>query len=432
MVPSGIAVLERLPRTPNGKLDRAALPQSGLGASTLLDDPAATATEIRLAAFVAQLLHRETVGRHNDLFGLGLHSLMAVRLVAYVRETFSIAVTIRDVFDNPTIAALSRVVDEIATGVLPQTPSPGPLPIVVHNEGGEQPPLVFFHTDAETHGMYCQRLATGIGISQPVFAAAPHGTATLPILSTIEAMARDYVPRIKALQPTGPYRLGGYCDGALVAFELARILRAQGESVERVVICNAYAPTRLRFPLLDALARWFGLDESRDSHLREKFCRNIALFYSNLNAGPPALVRFLVERLITAPRHRARVRQNFIDHPEIYVRPRGTAETRRHFSQLVATVTYHPGVYDGDVTLIWSSGEYPLMGDPTRGDPTKGWASIVTGDVRVITMDSDHIAPLRERSEELGRLVADAIRSPAGSTKAWLSRWPSPSSRADP
>jgi thioesterase domain-containing protein len=333
-----------------------------------------------------------------------------------VREAFTITLTVRDVFDNRTIAEISRVIDEIATGVLPATLAPAPHPIVTYNESGEQPPLIFFHTDAETNGMYCQRLATGVGAAQPIFAAAPHGTATLPILSTIGEMARDYLPRIKALAPTGPYRIGGYCDGGLVAFELASLLRAQGDDVERVVICNAYAPNRLTLPFLDGAVRKIGLDESRGSKFREKFCRNVAFLYASLNRGPQALFRFMLERLATAPRHRERERQNQLNHPESFVRPRGTDETRRHFAQLVAVLTYHPRVYDGDLTLIWSSGEDPLMGDPTRGDPTKGCSFLVNGDVRIISMDSDHIAPLRERSEELGRLVADALRSPPGTT----------------
>lgn len=107
--------------------------------------------------------------------------------------------------------------------------------VVVHGrqESGWNP-LFFFHGDFAAGGHYVRRIA---GISrQPLVSIGPHGLRGEPVPASIEAMAAARLVEIRALRPHGPYRLGGYCNGALVAYEAARLLRGEGEEVEVLIL----------------------------------------------------------------------------------------------------------------------------------------------------------------------------------------------------
>jgi len=114
MVPSAWAFLERLPITPNGKIDRRALlaiePAADAEARTG-HVPPRTSTETAVAGLFAELLGVELVGAEDDFFALGGHSLLASRLAAHLRGRFGVAVPLRHVFEHPTVAELARFVD---------------------------------------------------------------------------------------------------------------------------------------------------------------------------------------------------------------------------------------------------------------------------------------------------------------------------------
>jgi len=99
-----------------------------------------------------------------------------------------------------------------------------------------RPPLFFLHGDYGGGGFYCLQLAAHLGRDQPLYAIAPHGLDGEPLPDTIEAMAADRLNLLRTLKRTGPYWLGGHCNGAVIAYEMARQLRAQGEHVQRLVL----------------------------------------------------------------------------------------------------------------------------------------------------------------------------------------------------
>ncbi|MGH7186650.1 MAG: condensation domain-containing protein, partial [Pseudomonadota bacterium] len=116
MVPAAVVVLDAVPLTPNGKLDRRALPAPEGGKTMEFEAPSTPAEEI-LAGLWADLLQLEAVGRRDHFFELGGHSLLATRLVARVREFFRLELPIRAVFEHPELAALARAIDGAARGV---------------------------------------------------------------------------------------------------------------------------------------------------------------------------------------------------------------------------------------------------------------------------------------------------------------------------
>jgi amino acid adenylation domain-containing protein len=116
MTPSAFVRLAAFPLTPHGKVDRTALPAPN-PANTLQDEVSAspaTLTEQRIAKLVTGLLSLEEIGRDDNFFLLGGHSLMGAQLIAQVRETFGVEIALRSLFDAPTVAALSAEIERLA------------------------------------------------------------------------------------------------------------------------------------------------------------------------------------------------------------------------------------------------------------------------------------------------------------------------------
>jgi acyl carrier protein len=123
MVPSSFVFLEQMPLTPNGKIDRRALPQPGAPVSDTAYVAPRTPNEEKLAAIWASILKLEQVGIHDNFFDLGGQSLLATQLISRVRDTFEIELPLRSIFESPTVAGLSRWVVEGRDRKLDQTSS---------------------------------------------------------------------------------------------------------------------------------------------------------------------------------------------------------------------------------------------------------------------------------------------------------------------
>ncbi|WP_079044175.1 non-ribosomal peptide synthetase [Streptomyces anulatus] len=136
LVPSAVVRLDALPLTPNGKLDRAALPEPDM-AGEGLGRPPATPEEQVLCGLFAETLERSSVTVDDNFFDLGGHSLLANRLVLRVQAVLSADVTVRDLFEAPTVAQLARLVDRAAGTRAPLVPSarPDELPLSFPQRG---------------------------------------------------------------------------------------------------------------------------------------------------------------------------------------------------------------------------------------------------------------------------------------------------------
>jgi thioesterase domain-containing protein len=125
---------------------------------------------------------------------------------------------------------------------------------------GQGQPFFFLHGDFIGGGLYCLNLARAVGGDHTFYALPPYPGES-PILESIEDMATVHLDTVRRLQPAGPYRLGGFCAGALVAFEVARRLQAQGERVERLVLVapRPWSDALLRRRLSMGVGRLLGL-----------------------------------------------------------------------------------------------------------------------------------------------------------------------------
>ena len=248
MVPSAFEWVSEWPLTPSGKVDRGALAARPLGESALEAEilhraGANNPLEASVVGIWEELLGIRPVGVHQDFFELGGHSLLAVRMLRRVEEVCGVRLPVATLFAGATIRHL---VGAILRGA--KNFHRGPVTLV---QEGPRPPLFFLHGDLYGGGLYCVRLAQALGPDQTFYALHPHGPYGQPLLPTIEAMAESHLETIRKLQPAGPYYLGGYCNGGLIAFDIARRLRAQGETVAFLgVLESSGANTRLRAALL--------------------------------------------------------------------------------------------------------------------------------------------------------------------------------------
>ncbi|MGH7728790.1 MAG: thioesterase domain-containing protein, partial [Vulcanimicrobiaceae bacterium] len=398
MVPDAIELVAALPRSSNGKVDRRALAakHSQSGSVAAADGPRGP-TEQRLAAILEPMLGGAPIARDADLFGLGFHSLLALRLLARIEREFGVELELRSLFARSTLAALAESIDEHAAR---RSAPEGERPFQIVNQSGRQAPFVFLHGDLFAGGIYSRRLAAAIGPDQPLIAVASHGTAGLPMLPTIEEMARDYAPRLREVQPHGPYRLGGFCSSGVIAYELARVLRAQGEVVERLVLLNASPMPSRSLPVFDALLRFVALNAALDPYRRERLCYRISRLHAALVHDPRAL-------LVLAREWRARKARSgglpTTHEPQPFPKRRGARETENSLAHFAAALTYHPKPYDGDVALVWSSDQRSMF-----NDRTVGWGALVR-DVQVVEIGGGHVAALNERIDEVARAISRVL-----------------------
>lgn len=261
MVPAASILMEKFPLTPNGKLDRKALPAFSHEVTQLSNDFVSPRTEIEktLAAIWTDLLKVKSIGVHDDFFELGAHSLMAVRAVSRIREAFGVDLPLATLLEAPTIASLAKIL-----GDKQWVPSWSLL--VPMRPEGTRPPLFLFHAHGGNVLEY-HALVQHMDKDQPVYAFQAKGLNGEPVENTsVEEMAKAFVEELRQFQPEGPYFLGGFCLGGLLALEAAQQLTAEGQEVALVVMIQSMFPDARRFrPSVSLPQRWWYRTKKRIS-----------------------------------------------------------------------------------------------------------------------------------------------------------------------
>lgn len=253
-IPERVIFVASLPRTATGKFDRNALPvpSAGPGAGSGSEHRApASPAEIYVAAHVAGVLGLDDIGNDDDFYAFGGDSLRAMRLVSRLRHAFGVQLSVRDLIAAPTVAALAS---KIAALSRDQHRAGEPL-LRILRATGDREPIFFLHGDLIGGGRYCDEIARRVDAAHPFYVLAPHGTDGKPLPDSIEAMARENVALIRDLHPRGPVLLGGFCNGAIVAFEMARQLERARVPVSRLALVDAPFFDQTSAPLIGFMRR---------------------------------------------------------------------------------------------------------------------------------------------------------------------------------
>jgi amino acid adenylation domain-containing protein len=328
MLPFAFVPLDAMPLTSNGKLDRRALPaEPDLSHSSRPVQPS-TLTESTLVEMWQELLRLRPITVHDNFFELGGHSLLATQMVSRIRDTFKLELPLKSVFEAPTIAQLAPFLDRLrhstvtakipplvrldrsayrrkrsvlldqsrqdrhnlqqqATSVESAVDSAGHAdrparvdlvidartPLIPLTLGGEQPPFFCVHPMFGVVFPYldlAHYLGNYLHYQRSFYGLQPSGLdGKSPPLNRIEAIAAHYIQAIQTLQPQGPYFLGGWSFGGLVAFEMAQQLSQAGYEIGLLAILDTPAPCykpsfsqRLKFLL--GTAFWSTLPFLRD------------------------------------------------------------------------------------------------------------------------------------------------------------------------
>ena len=392
MIPAAFVWLAALPLTANGKLDRAALPAPSAPESDAADTAAAprSGVETAIAKIWAELLGRNSFSRHDDFFAVGGHSLLAIQLLARLRENFRVDVPVRRLFDTPTIEGVARFI----AAELPLPPPAQPLHSLIAIQRGSPEQRPFFLVPGgwggEVEFLVYAQIKRHVGADLPIYGLKARGLDGLeePHRSVRE-MAVDYVDEIRTVQPHGPYLLGGECIGGALAYEMARRLEELGEKLDLLVLLDAWRPSRAalrRFCARERHERWSGLWQAQVVQPFHEHMKKLA------RLTPGEKVRYVWQR---ATRKRGRGAGPHAEPTAL--------ETRKALDHYPRLLMAHPvGPYRGKLTLLIDETSHRTQG-------SLGWDDVPTGGLEIHLLPGDHLSYIREHAAAAAAKLREVI-----------------------
>jgi amino acid adenylation domain-containing protein len=367
MVPSAFVALEALPLSPNGKINRLALPAPTYDGAEREEDYVAprSSVERKLAEIWSELLSIERVGVRDNFFDLGGHSLLAVRLFERVSRDFGQKLSLNVLFESPTVEQLAALLEAPThhqrTHYL--------VPIRPH---GSRPPFYWIPGGRALSVLAFREISLLLGEDQPVYGLE----STLPEpgerIESVPQRAFHYLQQIRTLQREGPYYLGGFCLGGLVAFEMARQLYEAGDAVAFLALINCEVP---------------GLPNSLAARAKTKFQRAKYRLSQNPGFRPEKIARHLRTQMSlwlnagwksTAQAARAADR-----------------DLETQLANLGVMNQYAPTAYPGAVE-IFISRERDYLGVSPALDPRRAWRRFAREANEAEVLPGDHISMLQQ------------------------------------
>nr|WP_246351321.1 non-ribosomal peptide synthetase [Nocardia barduliensis] len=360
MVPAAIVVLDAIPLTVNGKLDRRALPAPEFGARVFRAPT--TPVERSVAAAFAEVLGVERFGMDDNFFERGGNSLIAAKLTARLSTVLGTKVPVMRVFTAPTpgglVADLARragggVVTEAAFDML--------LPL---RPAGSAAPLFCVHPVSGISWSYAG-LAAYLDPERPLYGLqTPVLAADAAMPDSIEEWAARYVELIRSVQPKGPYHLLGWSFGGVLAHEIAVRLQRDGERVALLAVMDSYLADPPGTVVTDA----------GQVPVAELIGGLLGEAAGDLGAASDLDWTTLPQKLTELPEPFASF---------------GADRVSRILDAAVHSVVlrgaYHPAVYHGDVHYFTAA-----LDDPTGCVGATIWAEIVDGAVHNHAVSTTH------------------------------------------
>ncbi|AKQ67307.1 Non-ribosomal peptide synthase [Myxococcus hansupus] len=357
--------------------------------------------ERKLAELWQQLLGAPKVGLKDNFFDLGGHSLIAVRLFARIKKTLGADLTLATLFEAPTLEQCAALVREAAgipftpdavvgdTAPTAQAPAAKAAPkswspLVTIQKGGNATPFFCVH-GAGGNVLNFRELAQSLGKEQPFYGLQARGVdGKLPPADSIEEMAAIYLEAVRQVQPHGPYLIGGYSGGGVVAYEMAQRLVALGEPVALVAFLDTFHPaTQER-------------RQSLPERLRELRREGAASYVSRK-------LRTKVERDGTRLWSQVKLRWYEQRGEALPIELRNLQLTER-FQALASRYVPHP--YAGPVTLFRAQEIHAIY---AHMGTSLGWEPLVPG-LNIREVPGDHDSLVREPNVHvLGRLLREAL-----------------------
>jgi amino acid adenylation domain-containing protein len=402
MIPAAFVVLDAMPLTPNGKIDRKALPPPTRENSAIEREFVAPrdALEKDLVGIWESVLGIKPIGITDNIFDLGVNSLIAARLFARIEKTVGKNLPPAPLFQAPTVESLAALLRQRDASVSRWTS------LVSIQAQGTKSALFCIHGGAGTVLLF-NALARQLAPDRPVYGLQSQGLYGRALPHTnIQEMAAHYISEMRSVQPQGPYLLGGWCFGGLVAFEMAQQLHSMGERVDLLAMFNAPST-----PDYDTL-KTDRLVPPRGVRFRETWSQLSSLTWTEklkYAAGKAKgqivwrknrlhnRTSVLVFRLTRALRHR--VYHYYLDRRL----PLPDVLRNSYFLNInaIAERRYRHQTYPGTMVIFRDQGPY--------ADPYLGWARFVQGEIEAceIPVSADHHRALMQ--EPAVRMLAEKM-----------------------
>jgi amino acid adenylation domain-containing protein len=397
MVPAHLVALPSIPLTANGKVDRRAL-ASRDDVVQQVSRFVAPRTEVErvMAGIWSEVLGVAEVGVFDNFFELGGHSLSATRLIARLRSAFQTEMPLRYLFIEPTIGGLSKHIQfDVSsksyrfTSVTPQWNC-----MIPAQPQGTRTPLflVAGYQSPDDTLLVASRLIPHLGLDQPVFGFRPRWIeGDQEMYASVEEAAREFLAEMRTVQSRGPYLLGGYCVGGVVALEIARQLMQQGEKVELLVLIETERPNGLR-AFLDETRRLCG----RAKHAVEV----IAGIIRSPGRSRKDAIRGVVDRKLGGPP----LTKSGLAADRFY-------ENKIGYRRLI--YRHKMKTYPGLIDLIVNERQYRL-------DRHMGWKGVAQAGLKIHAVPGDHNTILTMHGKQVAQLILkriDEVLPPSSQTE---------------
>jgi amino acid adenylation domain-containing protein len=390
-----VPVVGSLPITANGKIDEPALPDALTLASPAAPDSPPTRhprsqSERRLHRLVAQVLGHDRFGIQDDFFDLGGDSLRGLALFNLIEREFGCSLPLGTLFAAPSVEKLAPLLDH-STEKLPAHVIP------IQPRGG-QPPLFLIH-GGDGGVLFYRNAVARLNPDQPVYGIeCPMLTdPSLPDPGpSVTAIAKTYLDLVRQVQPSGPYRLGGYSFGGLVAYEIGLLLLEDGQSIDHLLLfdtANPARPPRYFSPLGRIAARW-NIDRDAGLTLPRRLFSLLVRAATGLDGRRRYSAELAAVRKARDVGHRAG--EN--------VRP---LEVREATMKLMAA--YSPPPTAANLTLFRCQDP----NDKCEHTPALGWEDVVGGKIETIPVGGTHLHVFEPpHVHALAERLADCLERP--------------------
>jgi amino acid adenylation domain-containing protein len=385
MIPSNFVIIDSLPLTPNGKVDRKAL--DSLNVETKIASSKQilprTSLEYKLVEIWEEILQISPIGVTENFFDLGGHSLLAIRLIAAIEKRLECNLPVVTLFREGTIEKIAPLIEQERTT--------SDLDVLVPLQTkGNLPPLFLVH-QAGGYALSYSLLAQNLGQERPIYGLQAQGLdGKQPPLETIEAMAASYIKAIRAIQPSGPYLLGGHSLGGLIAFEMTVQLEAMGEQVENLLIIDTHPPLptpEIETSLEDDAAILCFMVEQIGIHFNTTIKISSAELSSRNQAEQFQYVLEILQQAEVIPPDAG---QNLIS---------GLINVYK--TNVQASLRYQPQTIQAAISLFKTAS----LAEQFPDDPTLGWGELTQAQVRVCCLSGEHQTILKY--PHLEKLVAE-------------------------
>jgi len=403
MVPSRYVFLTKIPLTPNGKVNRLALPDLEMADppdDSVFVEPQ-TGIERKIASIWKEMLNIKRVGLHDNFFDLGGNSFLAVRMFGQLERHFGMRLPLTTLLHASTIAQLSELIARHDSSPVEWSP------IVPINSHGSAPPFFGVH-GREGGVLFWRDVVLRLPNDQPFYGLQAQGVdGYLPALTRIEEMAELYVRAIQSVQPHGPYYLGGYSLGGVIAFEMSRQLVQQGERVGRLVMFDTGSPGRggnlegyenaaglpvpgiglqilMRYPGRNKILLHFQRLEKLSFPEKANYLFKLILYHAKRSVlyGLAAGCRLWKKRL-----------------------PNEMLLEYLRMSHSQALHRYVPSSYDGKITMFRSSESMAKNAD----SPQEGWGLYSNGQIEIYYFNATHDLLNEEYAGEVAQKLNECL-----------------------